>query len=364
MAKKRRIDLKPKMRPVEGKPGVWNIAPLVHINDLAGWLGIARRTLLWLSNGDTTLRQEHYVYRWIRKRTGMRLIESPKPLLKKVQRQILHELLCDIPASTHAHGFIKKRDVKTFTAEHVGQPLILKMDLRNFFPSVGAGRIFRLYSRLGYPTEVARVLTGLCTTATPSTAFQSLQQSSVQGQRLREVYATGHLPQGAPTSPALANFCAYKLDQRLAGLAAKLNGRFSRYADDLLFSFDDTIARNRQAKNWVRRLANQVAVIAIEEGFDVNFRKTRVMSKSQRQLSAGIVLNQKQNLPRQKYDCLKAIIHNCLVHGPTTQNRACQTNFQDHLSGQIAWFEQINPAKGAKLRKRFEQIRWANYSST
>ena len=353
----RRIDLKPKMRRVTGPPAAWDVTPLAHRKDLAGWLGVSESKLYWLADLDKRQRKTHYVCRWIRKRSGMRLIESPKAMLKRVQRQILREMLHVVPASKRAHGFVRNRDVKTFVGAHVGQPICLKMDLRNFFPSIRAGRVYRLFIRLGYPLDVAWLLTGLCTTVTRRATFEKLTEYPKQNE-LVSTYGHRHLPQGAPTSPALSNFCAYRMDCRLSGLAEALGGHYTRYADDLLFSFDEKLANDRQARNRMRRLAQKVAVIVLEEGFDVNFRKTRIMLKSQRQMCAGIVINKTTNLSRAKFDQLRAVLYNCVKHGPVSQNLRKHADFRSHLAGKIAWVCHLNSARSSKLAELFNQVDW------
>jgi hypothetical protein len=166
------------------------------------------------------------------------------------------------------------------------------------------------------------------------------------------MYARPHLPQGAPTSPSLANLCSYRLDCRLAGLAQSAGAAYTRYADDLAFSggerFDGSVAR----------FATRVAVILMEEGFTVHHRKTRIMRASVRQHLAGLVANQRLNVRRADFDLLKAILTNCVRHGPTTQNREAHPNFREHLAGRISFIESVNLEKGRRLRAIFDQIEW------
>jgi RNA-directed DNA polymerase len=161
-----------------------------------------------------------------------------------------------------------------------------------------------------------------------------------------------HLPQGAPSSGALANLAAYRLDVRVAGLAAKLDARYTRYADDLVLSGDRTLVRH--ATMIVARLAT----IASEEGFSLNFRKSRVMTASDRQRITGIVVNDKLSVSRTNLDQLRAILHNCARHGPASQNRDDHADFRAHLRGRIAWVASLDPAKGARLRAIFDQVHW------
>jgi hypothetical protein len=169
---------------------------------------------------------------------------------------------------------------------------------------------------------------------------------------LRALYRQPHLSQGAPTSPALANLCAFRLDCRLAGLAKCADAAYTRYADDLLFSGNAEFARG------IERFYIRACAIALEEGFEVNTRKTRIMRRSVSQRAAGLVLNEKANIDRAEFDRLKAILTNCLKTGPAAQNRGKLPDFHSHLGGRIAHVTMVNRPRGEKLRLMFERIRW------
>ena len=99
-------------------------------------------------------------------------------------------------------------------------------------------------------------------------------------------------------------------------------------------------------------------VIAQEEGFRLNHRKTALMRSSQRQLVTSVVVNQRPNTPRENFDQLKAILHNCRRFGPKSQNRSALADFRAHLRGRVEHLAHLNPARGAKLRHLFESIIW------
>jgi hypothetical protein len=231
--------------------------------------------------------------------------------------------------------------------------------LRDFFVSIPAGRIHALFRTLGYPTASARYLTGLCTHATPGYLLRQVLQveyPSPEERRSRQQWGrqfmAPHLPQGAPTSPALANLCAYRLDVRLAGVARECQANYSRYVDDLAFSCaDGNPARGR-------RLLALMQDVILEEGFSPNWRKTRLASSGVAQRLTGLLVNVHPNLPRQEYDTLKAILTNCKRRGSSTQNRDGRPDFRAHLQGRVAWFRQVNPQRGEKLHRLFEQIDW------
>jgi RNA-directed DNA polymerase len=274
---------------------------------------------------------------------------SEKWRLRTAQRRILDGILNHIPPHDAAHGFREGRSVITFAQQHTGRAVVLRVDLQAFFASVFAARVIGILRTAGYPEEISRTLAALCTHQTPPDVLAGApERDPIDLARLR----TPHLPQGAPTSGALANLAAYRLDVRIAGLAAKVGATYSRYADDLVLSGDRELAH--AAPTLVARLA----AIAIEEGFSLNFRKTRVMTESSRQRITGIVVNEKLSAPRAEFDRLRAILHNCQRHGATSQNRDGHADFRAHIRGRVAWIQSLDPKKGARVRALFEQIRW------
>jgi hypothetical protein len=168
----------------------------------------------------------------------------------------------------------------------------------------------------------------------------------------RQRYRAPHLPQGAPSSPALANLVAWELDLRLAGWAAARGLAYSRYADDLTFSGD------RLARGEIARIARGVATIAEDCGFRVNHRKTCAFSRQRAQRVTGLVVNRHPNIARTEFDRLKAILTNSVRHGPSTQNRESRPDFRAWLQGMLAWHASINAARAAKLERVFADIDW------
>lgn len=297
------------------------------------------------------LAQQHYRQQLVPKRgegAGWRLLEVPAPHLRAVQRRLLTQLLNGLPPHEAAFGYTPGGSVVEHAARHAGQGRVLRFDLSDFFSTVRAARIHALFTTLGYSTAVARALTALCTTAAPEAWLRcEVRLSWLQRQRLRDA----HLPQGAPTSPALANLCSFALDARLTGLAERFGARYSRYADDLVLS--------GPASMPVRAISAWVAAIAADEGFAVNPRKTRSLGAAQRQSVCGIVVNTRPNLARDEFDLLKAILHRCVVDGPASQNREGHADWPAHLRGRVAWAAQLNAAKAEKLKALLVRIDWA-----
>jgi hypothetical protein len=218
--------------------------------------------------------------------------------------------------------------------------------------------VFGIFRTLGYDRSVAHALTGLCTNTIPQAVWQSVPRATdpalIQPRFwLGRALATPHLPQGAPTSPALANLSAFRLDRRLTGLATSAALTYSRYADDLTFSGSTPLRRRRG------HLQALVAEVARDEGFAINERKTALHSAGARQSVCGIVVNVRPNVLRSEYDELRAVLHNAAVHGPSGQNRAGIADFEAHLRGRISWVASLNPARGEKLRRRLAEVDWA-----
>lgn len=322
------------------------VPELEWLGDVRQYCGRAQRSAL-----------THYHSRWLAKPNGgHRLLESPKPLLKVVQRRVLQRILNGLPVHPCAHGFVRGRSAVSHARQHAGRAWVLRLDLEDFFTSIPAGRVFGVFRAAGYPREVARLLAGLCTTALPLREFAQVPKPTLGSEvalyhRLRIHARQRHLPQGAPTSPALANLCALGLDRRLLGAANRAGMDYSRYADDLAFSAASESCR-------LGDFATFAAAIAIREGFNLNFRKTRLLPQSTGQRLCGVTINVHPNVPRKDYDRLKAILTNCKRHGVASQNREQHRDFRAHLRGRVAWMQAICPARGAKLQQLFETLDW------
>jgi hypothetical protein len=200
----------------------------------------------------------------------------------------------------------------------------------------------------GYPEPVAHTLTALCTVATPIQVLRAAPARLPQRAPRLGLLRVPHLPQGAPTSPVLANLCGYRLDRRLAGLAGAFGTSYARYADDLAFSGD--LSANRAGA-----LVEAVTGIAAAEGFRVHPGKTRIRGRGDRQLLAGLVVNEHPAVPREAYDQLRALLHNAARTGLAAQNRDGEPAFAARIAGRIAWIGYRHPARAAKLKELWDR---------
>jgi hypothetical protein len=340
------------MIAVPGPPSGFAVPALATEGELAAALGLAPRQLAWFADGhrlnDSAAAPALFHYRstWVAKAGGgYRLLEAPKPRLRDRQRWILREILAAIPPSPHAHGFVPGRDVRSFARPHAQKAVVVRLDIEDFFASVSRARVAALFRRVGYPRSVADALANLCTTATPHAVLEAHPRVGDLPRRflVNAALRARHLPQGAPTSPALSNLVAWRLDTRLAALAAGFGATMTRYADDLAFSGDDTFARA------LRFFLPRAGAIVLEEGFRLNQRKTRVMPRGHRQELCGVSVAERPSVPRRDRDRLRATIHNARRFGLDSQNHEGHLDFRRHLEGRVAWVAAVDPSARRRL---------------
>lgn len=137
-----------------------------------------------------------------------------------------------------------------------------------------------------------------------------------------------------------------------------MGARYSRYADDLVFSGP------RSLVDAFERLRAWVGKIVAEEGYSVNHRKTRLMTRAHAQTVCGLVVNEHANLRRHDFDRLRAILHRCATQGPASQADRPLNEWRQHLLGRIAWAEQVNPAKARRLRALWSRVAWPSADGT
>src|SRR5262245_22800337 len=269
---------------------------------------LARR----LGLAEEELRAVEPVYRLFtlpKRSGGTRQILAPDDRLKEVQRRILRRLLRRLRCHPAAAGFERGWSIVTNALPHAGKPVVVRLDLKNFFPSTRAHRVRKYFRKIGWNREAAWLLARLCT-------------------------HQGGLPQGAPTSPRLSNLVNCRLDARLAGLAAysgprhyrnprtgeriratenRIGVTYTRYADDLTFSFDADDAKAIHDLIWrVRRIVAQ-------EGYELHLRKKfQIRRRHQRQVVTGLVVNDRVDLPRTTRRWLRAVEHRLARSGRAT----------------------------------------------
>ncbi len=223
---------------------------IFELEHLSLLVGVKYEVLLNMIRGSAS----YYRTFSIKKRAGgERIIEAPYPSLLQCQNWIYHQILLKNPVHDCAHGYVPGRSIFTNATVHLGCNTLLKMDFKDFFPSVGIGWVVNFFSTLGYTKDVAGSLAALCCNK-------------------------GRLVQGASTSPYLTNILLYGLDDRLFKLSARSGLRYTRYADDLTFS-GGYISTN---------FVSVVSSVVSEFGLVVNESKTRLLIEKNKKLVTGL----------------------------------------------------------------------------
>jgi retron-type reverse transcriptase len=282
----------------------------------------------------------------IPKRDGSeRAICAPKKQLRWVQRTILEKILAPAPAHEAAHGFIPGRSTVTNATPHLGAKVLVKFDLRDFFPTISFYRVVGVFARLGYPVDDARFSTDDGSRRVAATLARLCCYTPDP-----RAWHLGHCPQGAPTSPAISNLVCRRLDARLAGLAKRNQGVYTRYADDLTFSFHDVVPDLGRLRWWVDQVCHQ-------EGFVVHQDKFRVIRSSQRQVVTGVVVNEALRVPRPERRKFRAVLHNCRAHGLDSQAAKLGTkDVAGWLRGYASYIHMVHPEEGAELLRQVGEL--------
>lgn len=295
---------------------------------IAKLVGVAPDDLPALMRPGTAKGSGYVEFEIPKAKGGTRRISAPRAPLRKVQRILLEKILDKVPMHDACHGFVAGRSTVTNARPHEKAAIVLKLDLKDFFPTVHYRRVKGLFEHLGYSADVAGTLAGLTT-----------HRPKLPG---GAVVWPGMLPQGAPTSPALANLACRRLDRRLERLAAKFGAVYTRYADDLTFSFA-TIPDVRLGRFlwWVDGICQQ-------EGFTERADKRRILRAKHQQRVTGLVVNERVNVPRADRRRFRAILHNCAKHGVASQAKG-RDDFEAYLAGYAAYVHMVDPALGKRL---------------
>ncbi|PRZ27809.1 retron St85 family RNA-directed DNA polymerase [Flavobacterium granuli] len=255
-----------------------------------------------------------YFYRdfEITKKNGKkRPISEPLPSLMEIQHWILKEILYKLPVSPFAKAYRPNISIIENLKFHKNQPKVFTLDLENFFPSIKIEAVERIFTELGYSKNISNLLAQLCT-------------------------RDGRLPQGAPTSPFLSNLIFKDADLMISDYCKEHKIRYTRYADDLSFSgdFDE------------KKLLHKVTETIEKLDFKINAAKTKLMTPDRRQTVTGIVVNEKPQVVFHKRNTLRQTMYYIKKFGIDEHREfkeIDQTNFLEHLLGQINFVLQINP---------------------
>lgn len=292
------------------------MSKLVSVRALERLLRIPREELERLADEINT----HY-RPWPSKnpRTGkVRIIRSPSPELKQVQRRIAKRVLNGFELGSEVHGGVKGRSPKSNAEAHRAKACLITIDVRRFFPSVRHTLVYRMLRwELGFGRDVARLITRLVT-------------------------HKGQLPQGAPTSPIIANlFLRLAVDTLVVAEAKQANVTYTRFIDDVGLSGDNP----RELINLVARaLTTRRLAISRKE-------KLRIMPRSTPQKITGLLVNgNKPSIPKGRRDRVRAAIHEfARMAKGLSRDKALRS-----IRGRISHVRQFNRGNAARLEKQLQ----------
>jgi retron-type reverse transcriptase len=300
--------------------------------DIAEAMGLTTEDLVWLcyERGATTI--DHYTRFEIPKRSGgKRLISSPKPKMRKAQSWVNDEVLSKLEPSAHCFAFRPGLSIVDNAKQHTNKKIVFKLDIKDFFPSITFPRVRGYFQSLGYNPGVATILALVCTDA-------PRVRVTVRG--VSSIVAVGErsLPQGACTSPALANLIASQMDNRLAGFVDYLKDdwAYTRYADDLTFSTNNSEANLGPLMTMATRIAK-------EERFEINKKKTRIMRSPRRQSVTGLIVGSEVRIPKKTIKQIRALFHNIETKGAEVVSGQLGKNSLNVAHGFWSYMHMVDP---------------------
>jgi RNA-directed DNA polymerase len=297
----------------------------------------------------------------IRKKTGksFRRICVPEPDLLKVQKWIDRFILSSLSASSYSYAFDGKRIIDC-AEQHLGCRWLIKIDMRNFFESLTEIQVYKIFKGCGYNGLVSFELARICTKASSyykdvPFKWTNKKNYSIQAYKYPIV---GHLPQGAPTSPKLANLIMKSLDFEIVKSADKYGLTYTRYADDMMFSTDSQTFNREDAKKFIHTAYNMLP----RYGLRPNPQKIQIIPPGARKTALGLLIDGKRvRLTKEFRSALECHWYFC-VKDPVqhTQKRQFNSLFglKNYLTGLIAYARQIDSEFVDGLIQKYGNINW------
>ena len=284
------------------------LPPIFEGRHLASLLGITSAELAKLTNS------QKYFYRQfsIPKRSGgERIISAPMPLMIHCQRWIDHNILRSVEINDAAHGYVSERSNISNALIHLSNRALLKADIVNFFPSISEARIVDMFYKFGYPPNVSYLLARLCT-------------------------LEGSAPQGSAASPQISNIILKDFDDTISRYARFRDLSYSRYADDIALSGNET-----------RREDMIFIDIALRQnGFLINTAKSRFQLLGKKIVTGISIGSGRPKLPRQLRRRFKneAFLALKAAQSPSLDAEALRDPIAiDRHLGRIAYWRSIEP---------------------
>lgn len=259
-----------------------------------------------------------------KKDNSQRQLWIPNDVLKPVQRKIHEYLKSQYKPPSCVHGLDAMHTIIANAHYHARGPYLLSLDIRDFFPSVHTSRVRRVLSSYFSNEALDRVV-----------ALSTLHHE---------------LPQGAPTSPLIANIALANLDRRLLGLAVSLGLRYTRYFDDLFFSGSRNLSR----------FSTTIANIVDTEGYKIKVAKTHHYGPGQVRLITGIEISPDSTLHIPNENLILQRLRNLSSKGIVALEDECIHKHRTSLYGLISYVKTVNPQCGLLMQNEFHSINWSD----
>lgn len=335
---------------------------LEHLAILIGIQSSYLRNLIGDGKGNIEFEHElkyhRYNYFKLKKRDGkFREIMSPAKDLKYIQKWILVNILNKYSLADNCKGFRKGISITHNAKVHENAEVILKVDLLKFYDTITEKRVYGVFKSLGYVANLAYSFAKITTAKHRESYWADFDENSKEVLQHLVIEKPAILPQGAPTSPALSNILATKMDYRFEALAKKLKFSYSRYADDLTFSI------NKEGNLPSLKLIEK---IISDEGFFVNEKKTRYMKKGCKQYVTGLTTTNGVNVSKKYRKEISEHIYYCRKYGVSShlENRIKEfpkynnIKFHNWLYGHLCFIKSVNENASKKMLEDFNKINW------
>lgn len=288
-----------------------------------------------------------------KKRGGARSISAPEPILMDVQHWILRQLLTQTDPHHCSYAYQPGMSIVACASQHIGAKWMLKLDLHDFFGSIEERDVYRVFRRTGYSKLLAFELSRI------TTRLEVHDRAPSTGVRLRiPAYTSalqGTLPQGAPTSGALANEAARRLDNLLHGFSTAHKLVYTRYSDDLIFSSSQAFSRP-----VVERLLPALSGLISAAGFTLHRSKTRIIPPGARRVVLGLLVDDSVRLLPEHRRLIEVHLRGCRDNG--LANHALHRGFDsaltfiNHLDGWISFALGVDRSRAHGWRLAFKEI--------
>lgn len=338
-----------------------NLFPLLTLNHLSVACGVDYGFLRNVVARKTGNYRQFVMRKRVPGRRRVRVISMPVPKLMHCQRWIVENILKYAQPSPDSYAYHPNSNPVFAARRHTNSVWLIKVDIEDFFDSVHEHDVYRVFRSLGYAGILSLELARICTMAAKwrEDTDEKWARYEDKGVAYYRNQWIGILPQGAPTSPMLSNLVMRDVDQKLASLARSSNMRFTRYADDIVFSCSD-----RRPADKVRSVRAQILTILNEAGFRPNRRKTVIRGPGDRKLVLGLLVDGKQpRLTKDFKDKIRMHLH-YLGHpdfGPARHAMARKTSIAaiyHHVLGLIFWARAVDRTFGQELLRQFNSITW------